>query len=246
MAKLLIVLLAASPALVHPREFFRVPPAPPGVVTLLENAENLVYSERGTTREIEGLLQEARQILQRQPDTPQQKYWKARIQLLLGSHLNVAGESRRAARELQEGFRFLEEALAAGEFSEGLRVEADLHSQMMISRGLIYMMRNGERARDAAFRARELDGENVRALISVAGFYLNAPPFAGGDVAQGIAVLERALALNPDNQNDRFMIYGWLAEAYGNQNRHEDAREALARARAIYPESPWLQRIRES
>ncbi len=220
-----------------------IPAAPAGVRQPLERAEDLVYSETATTSSIRGTLGEAQAALRALPAGPARSYWGARIHLLMGSHLNQQGDSRAAVRELQQGFALLQEARSAGEFSDGLRMEADLHSQMMMARGLIYMMRNGEAARNAAFRARELDPTNVRALISVAGFYLNAPPIAGGDVTAGIAVLEEALSLEPDNRNDRFMILGWLAQAHQSSGELDQAREYIARARQIYPGSPWIAGI---
>jgi tetratricopeptide (TPR) repeat protein len=218
------------------------PPTVPGGDLLLQ-AETLVYSERGSTEDVESLLRDARRAFRSIPDEALRAYWDARAVLLLGSHLNHVGDSRRAAGVLPEGLDLVERALQAGDFSDGLRVLADLHSQMTLARGMFHMLRHGETARDAASRARQMDPENVRALITVAGFYLNAPRIAGGDVATGIERLEQALAMDPPDTNDRFMILGWLAEAHQSEGNLETARRYAREALRIYPRSAWIQGI---
>lgn len=220
-----------------------VPVPPDHLRTPLERAETMLYSETGSPREFSTLLDQMQSTVDRDMRGVEQHYWNARLALLHATHLNQEGNSRTAARVAQAGLGHIAEALAPGDFSDGLRVLTDLHSQMMMARGLIYMVRHGEAARSAAFRARELDPTNVRALISVAGFYLNAPPIAGGDVQEGIRVLRSALALDPADQNDRFIILGWLAEAHARIDAVAEARRYLDEARQIYPASPWIRSI---
>lgn len=218
------------------------PPVVPGADTLLR-AETLVYSETATTGEVERAIREARAAFQTIPDPRLRAYWEARAVLLLGSHLNHVENTRRASQVLPEGLELIETALAGGDFSDGLRVLADLHSQMTLARGMIHMIRHGETARDAAARARELDPDNIRALITVAGFYLNAPRIAGGDTRTGIERLELALQMNPQDRNDRFMIIGWLAEAHLSLGNREAARYYALQAREIYRESRWIRKV---
>lgn len=218
------------------------PPAVPGAEALLR-AETLVYSERGSREEIERTLEHARTAFRAIPEDTLQAYWEARAVLLLGSYLNHVGNTRHAADVLPEGFELIHRALAAGEFSDGLRILADLHSQMTIAHGSFYMIRHGKTTRDAARRARRLAPDNIRALITVAGFYLNAPRMAGGDTERGIERLEHALALEPVDENDRFMIYVWLTQAYNAIGRPERAREYLRSAKRIYPDSGRLREM---
>lgn len=220
-----------------------VPPATVPGSDLLYEAESLIYSESAARGEVTRLLNRARGEFRRINDPALRAYWEARAVLALGIHLNQIGEGRRAATALTEGFELINKALGRGNFSEGLRVRADLYSQMMLSRGMLYMMRNGRAARDAAMEARRLDPKNVRALITVAGFYLNAPGVAGGDIQRGIEVLERALSLDPEDRNNRFLILVWLAEAHRSLDDQEPAREYLTRALQIYPESKTVQKL---
>ncbi|TVR66279.1 MAG: hypothetical protein EA427_16365 [Spirochaetaceae bacterium] len=218
------------------------PPVVPGAETLLQ-AETMVYSETATTRDVEQAIRDARSAFRTIRDPRLRAYWEARAVLLLGSHLNHVGDTRRAAQVLPEGLDLVEEALRGGDFSDGLRVLADLHSQMTLARGMLHMIRHGETAREAAARARELDPENIRALITVAGFYLNAPRIAGGDTKTGIERLELALEMNPPDRNDRFMIIGWLAEAHLTLGDKAKARGYALEAQEIYRESRWIRKI---
>ena len=174
------------------------------------------------------------------------EYALSRVNLLRAQWHNQNERTRDAARAAQAGIAQIRIALEAGEFSDGLRVLADLHAQMATARGFVYMIRNGTEARDAAMRAVALDAANPRALLSVAGFYLNAPPVAGGDVAAGIAALRRALALESLSRNDRFIVVSMLAHAMAQENNDADARRFLAQAEAIYPGTRFTDTIRQA
>jgi tetratricopeptide (TPR) repeat protein len=209
-------------------------------------AESLIFSEAGSTARIEELIRSAREQIRTEGDPGYREYWLARTHLLLATHYNHVDDGRAAEREIRAGFAAIEAAIRRdGEFSEGARVRSDLHSQMMFARGMVYMARNGAEARDLAFRARELDPDNVKAAITVAGYYLNAPRFAGGDPGEGRRILEEALASHPENLNDRFLIFGLLAEVAGDLGDTSRAREFLQGAADIYPDSPWIAQLRE-
>jgi tetratricopeptide (TPR) repeat protein len=239
---LVVSVLAFTPPLFAQR--IAEQPAPIDGSELLSQAEDLVYAERGTPTQIDRLIDRAITAFESERNGALRDYWLSRAHLLRATQLNATGSSRPAERALASGFDRIRASLdAAGEYSEGLRVLSDLHSQMMISRGLFYMIRNGEEARDAALRALERDPTNIRAHVTVAGFYLNAPPMAGGDVAAGRDVLLDALARDPENTNQRFFILGWLALAYGELGESDVARRYYEQARAIYSASSWLTEI---
>lgn len=219
-----------------------VPPSPPGA-DLLEEAITLIFSKTGTDTEISRLLDEAEEAFRRVPNADERAYWVARTYLARATCLNQMGRPRDAELAAERGLDSIERAIEAGVFSEGLRVLADLHSQMMMAKGLVYMIRNGDEARDAALEALERAPRSIKAQITVAGFLLNAPPMAGGDTEQARFVLESALAQQPASQNDRFLILGWLAQASHELDDLDAAEQYFAEAFAIYPESEWLAEI---
>ncbi|MEX2443204.1 MAG: hypothetical protein WD492_06355 [Alkalispirochaeta sp.] len=210
-------------------------------------AETLVYSEHGSTAEIRALLEEVRRKLRSESNLAFRSYWIARTHLLMATHHNQQDDSRSAQQQVESGFAAIEDALSrGGEFSEGLRVQADLHAQMMFARGMIYIARYGNEARRQALRAMELDPGNAGARITVAGFYLNAPGIAGGDTEKGTAILESTLEQHAVNESERFLILGLLAETYTDAGDTARATHYVRRAEEIYPNSPWLTELRSA
>lgn len=209
-------------------------------------ASELVYSESGTTAAIEALVSSATREARSIRDPAHRDYWLARLDLLMGIHYNQVEDDRRAERVLERGLDQIGRALeAAGEFSDGLRVRSDLHSQMMFSRGLFYMVRHGDEARDSALRALELDPQNLAARITVAGFYLNAPRMAGGDPAEGLRVLQAASIDAGLRDYERFLLAGFLADAALRLEDPDGARAYIDQAADIYPRSPWVAELRD-
>jgi tetratricopeptide (TPR) repeat protein len=213
--------------------------APAGEAALTE-ARELVYSQTGSEEEITALLVEARDAFEDITDPVADPYSMGRVYLLKGTYYNSVDNDRRAAQALEKAIAYAREAVERREFSEGYRLLADAYSQMMMARGIFYMARHGETARDAAFRALELGPENAKAYISVAGYYLNAPPIAGGDTEKGIELLREGINLDSAGNCDRFLMYLWLAEAAEELGREERAADYLEEAREIFPDSPQV------
>ncbi|MFW5976170.1 MAG: tetratricopeptide repeat protein [Alkalispirochaetaceae bacterium] len=209
----------------------------------LDRAQELIYSETGSEEEIEQLLKSAESAFEKVEDTARRACGIGRVYLLRGTFLNAREKSRRAASALREAIARAEEAVEREEFSEGYRLLADAHSQMMMARGILYMARHGDTARSAAFKSLELDPENPRAHISVAGYYLNAPSIAGGDPSKGVEILRRGVSLGNAAESERFLMYLWLAEAHQDLGKSGEAREYLEEAREIFPRSPQLSEL---
>ncbi|MFA7566206.1 MAG: hypothetical protein WCY01_04210 [Alkalispirochaeta sp.] len=218
-------------------------PYPPAGYDLLEDATRLMFTREHTQDEIFRLIDEAERRFSEIPDEDIRTYWIARTDLARARRYNQLKDKKSAAKATARGLAQIQGVLEKEQFSEGLRVLADLHAQMMAAKGLFYMIRNGNEARDAAIAALEREPRNIKAQITVAGFLLNAPPMAGGDTEQGILVLERALAQEPASANDRFLILGWLAQASHTLDDMDAAEQYFAEALSIYPDSDWLAEI---
>lgn len=211
----------------------------PGEEALLE-ARELVYSQAGGIQEIDALLEKARAAFEEISDPALRLYSLGRVHLLRGTYYNSVENKRKASEALEEALAYAEEAVERREFSEGYRLLADAYSQMMMARGIFYMARHGESARDAAFRALKLGPENAKAHISVAGYYLNAPPIAGGDTEKGVELLREGVTLESAGRCDRFLMYLWLADAEEELGNGERAEVYFERAREIFPGSPQV------
>jgi len=214
----------------------------PGFVQYQE-AQSLVYRESSDTRRIEALLASALDQFSRAPAGPLPDYWTARTHLLAATWYNWRNESRSAQRELSVVFERIGDALADGDFSDGFRVRADAHSQMAMARGFVYMIRNGEDAKNDTLQALALDPDNIHANITGAGYFLNAPPFAGGNVPRGLSLLEHALTLEPESEWDSFLVFIWLAQGYAKQEQTVQALRYWEQASAIFPGSSILQTV---
>lgn len=206
----------------------------------LREAKELVYSQRATETEFEALLRRAEEEFRGRGTPARRAYNLGRVSLLRGTYYNSVEEKRPAVNALEEAVGYAEEAVELEEFSEGYRLLADAHSQMMFARGLLYMARHGGTARDAAFKSLELDPENPLAHISVAGYYLNAPPVAGGDPERGIELLEAGINLSEVDRSDLFLMYLWLSDAYEERDDLQLARRYRLLAAEIYPDSPLM------
>jgi tetratricopeptide (TPR) repeat protein len=79
--------------------------------------------------------------------------------------------------------------------SERWRMEADLVATMI--RSDFRAKKHEARLRAAIAEARRLDPGNARAIVSEAKPFLFAPPEHGRDLRAGVALLDRALALDP-------------------------------------------------
>jgi len=221
-------------------------PVDPEGDRLLSAAEAAIFTGPVGDNEDEvlDLLERARRHFTTLSDSTAEAYWMARAALLEGMLYNQQERERQAVRILEEGLELSDRALSEGPFSEGLRVRSDLHSQMMFAKGLFYMIRNGDDARDSALTALEREPANVRAHISTAGYFLNAPPVAGGDPDEAERLIRRALTLSP-TRNERFVLEVLLAQTLEALDSPGNARNALDRAEAIFPGSPWLEEVRE-
>ena len=224
-----------------------LPHTPPPIEgsALLAEARNATLAEELSPGEVRTLLDRALTAFSLQQEGQLRSYWIARAHLARAIHFNLH-EDKKTAREAGEaGLEAIRSALQGGEFAEGLRVEADLHSQMMFSRGIIYMVRNGERAREAAIRALELDPTNTTAMINVAGYYIHAPRIAGGDPKEGEALLRDVITLTEPRSDDRFVALGMIAGVYLEEGSYQNAADRLAQARAIHPQSSWIEGLQK-
>jgi len=135
-----------------------------------------------------------------------------------------------------------ERANAVGETSEGHRVLADAHNQLLDIRPPAYRILNAGKARRAAVRAVELDPTNPLAHVSAAGFFVNAPAIAGGSLDRGRYHLTEAATHAEASDYMRFLLAMWAGQLAAAEGRVADASRSLVHASEIYPLNWWLER----
>jgi tetratricopeptide (TPR) repeat protein len=110
--------------------------------------------------------------------------------------------------------------------SERWRIEADLVATMI--RSDFRARKHEARLRAAIAEARRLDPGNARAIVSEAKPFLFAPPEHGRDLRAGIALLDRALALDPKLE-PALLLRAFARDGLGERAAAEaDWRAALA------------------
>ncbi len=145
---------------------------------------------------------------------------------LLGLRIDAAAE---------DGLKALE---GLPETSEVQRMRADLIATMI--RSDFRAKKYEQSFRAAVERALELDQSNARAWVSSAKPYLFAEPEQGGDVAEALRRLDRALELDPRLESAR-LLRAVAHDKAGNQAAAE--RDWQAALRANPQCRPALERV---
>ncbi|MFW5737848.1 MAG: hypothetical protein ACOCYX_02970 [Spirochaetota bacterium] len=216
-----------------------IPPAPPE----LEAFARFVMAESPPSAEIARRVADLDSVISAYADPAAREVFVATRAHLAG--FAERGNGRTAAADVWfvQAVESAERANALEPSSEGFRVLADAHNQLLDIRNTGYKMFNAWQARDNAVRACELDQSNPLAHLSAAAFFVSAPPIAGGDIQRGAEHLEHAKRLGADSEYVRFLIAVWEGRLDAKLGRVRDAELALAQAYAIYPGNWWLMEI---
>jgi tetratricopeptide (TPR) repeat protein len=105
-------------------------------------------------------------------------------------------------------------------------------------------MRYGSKSVSELETAMQLDPQNANAFVSRAIAYLAAPHMFGGDKQKAIAMLKKAIGLDPSpDSSDTAHI--WLALAYDAEREREAAVREITEARRLNPGRHFVQNIYE-
>jgi tetratricopeptide (TPR) repeat protein len=95
----------------------------------------------------------------------------------------------------------------------------------------------GPKVKDENAKAMALDDKNPRVWASLGRQYLMAPKMFGGDISKAIESFQKSLAI--DSAQDETWV--WLCKALQKEGDKGKAREAVQRALALNPESPFAR-----
>jgi tetratricopeptide (TPR) repeat protein len=214
-------------------------PVPPE----LERLADVVMAGR-SPEEVRSAALAALDSIANLPDQASRYVHEAQRLFLLGFDALGRGDTGQGESYLEASIAAARASLQVEETSEGYRVLADGHNQLLKTRGRAYKVLNFRAARSMVDQAVALDGDNPLAHVTAAGYYLSAPRIAGGDVLRGLEHVEAAARLNADNRYVSFMVAVWTAWGEAETGNPESARRALARAEAIYPDNWLLAEVR--
>jgi tetratricopeptide (TPR) repeat protein len=138
-----------------------------------------------------------------------------------------------------KGLELGERAVKAddGDAKAHYAVFCNLGRQLEFARVSPFTIRTLRRAQREVDRALELDPNYPAALMGKGAMLVNTPGFLGGDPAEGLRLLRKAIDLAPDNAN----IHLQFAKALRDQDKADEARvEArkaleLAKQQGLHP-----------
>jgi tetratricopeptide (TPR) repeat protein len=185
-------------------------------------------------------------VIDAQSDPAARELFGAMRLFLLGFAARGNGRIDRADAHFEESVRRAERANELRPSSEGFRVLADAHNQLLDIRGTAYKIFNAWKARENAVRAVELDERNPLAQLAAASYFVSAPPIAGGDLSRGERHIAAARINGTASEYVRFLVAVWEGRLAAQRGDRPGAQASLARAHAIYPNSWWLAEIAAS
>ncbi len=171
------------------------------------------------------------------------RYWQARVEYLYGFVEQGEQEAAEAERRFEHSYELAERALACGGFSDGYRLLADVQAQLLAFNGMLYKMKHGPRVRELAEKAIVLDPGNAKARLTLALYYRNAPPVAGGNPEKALEILHEIEGIPALQPTERFSVNIWLGISYADKKQEALARLYLLQAWEIYPGNSWLQEM---
>jgi tetratricopeptide (TPR) repeat protein len=212
---------------------------------LLTAATDSFFDQSGDSEALRTLLEQSRGAFVGIQEAAERSYWLAEVEYLYGFVEQGDGRMAEAERRFAAGRDLALESLAQAESSRAYRLLADIYAQLLILNGLLYKMSYGPKVRELAEEALRLEEGNAKARLTLALFYKNAPPIAGGSEAKSLRLLHDLERVPNLERVDRFAVNAWLGISYSEKGRRAEARRYLERALAVYPGNSWLRGMLE-
>jgi len=162
-------------------------------------------------------------------------YWKSKIVNLQGIQAYRQNKKQEADVLFTESAKLAESANKIGEFSEGYGMMSEAKTQLMLLRGVLYIIQEGANTEALADKALSLDATNVRALIIKAYGRINAPAIFGGDPKKGIALLNTFISKSDLSKSEAFLLHYGIALGQIKLGESKSARASILKALEIYP-----------
>ncbi len=219
-------------------------PAHPTYLELESLAARIISSSAPLT-ESASEIQRVSEVVGKEPNDAIGSLHRAILAFLKGFAALGEGHRSEADAHFESATNAAKRSLRREDSSEAHRVLADAYNQLLEIRPTSYAVLNAGGARRAAVRAVELNPGNPLAHLSAAAYLSAAPAIAGGDLTQARFHLEQAGSNNNHSEYQEFLILIWWGRYHSRRGSASAAAEAFAAARAIYPESWWLEHVLE-
>jgi tetratricopeptide (TPR) repeat protein len=167
-------------------------------------------------------------------------YDLARVQSYFVDVYEARKDKKGAEAALDKAIDTLQHSLALNDKSaDAHSLLADLYGRKISFGGMFSGAKLGPKITDENKRAMALDDKNARVWASLGRQYLMAPKMFGGDTAKAIESFQKSLRFNPLQDE----TWAWLAKAYLKQSDKAKAREAIAKALQLNPQSGFAMQI---
>jgi tetratricopeptide (TPR) repeat protein len=218
-------------------------------------AAPLPAAERSTERSLEGqvaaaeasydraqvqlVIDQLAALVDRDPENAAYRYLLARALFPQVDLFDWAGQPERAREAGRQGIAHLERSLqlGGGANPDTYRLLGDFYGRLRFLEGVFGRLRYGGRSAKYHELALQRTPEDPRALIGYATDKLHAPPAFGGDPGAAVALLEKALSIDPGAVRGHVC----LAKAYLKRGETDRARAAFEKARALAPKSGFVR-----
>ena len=148
------------------------------------------------------------------------------------------GEINQARILFDAAEQLLKDAATEGESAAIYALWADTKAQILLIRGISYVIRNSGKIRRLAQTALEIDPDNALARLVIARGKINAPRLFGGSVPKGIEMVRSVLDLDGLEPFELFLAHYSLAVASEKEGEFVLAADHLSEALELYPKNP--------
>jgi tetratricopeptide (TPR) repeat protein len=203
-------------------------------LAILERAE-LTY-EPTRLQEVIAVLD---QLAQKEPGNARYHYYLGRAYFPLINIHDYDGDAKTAEELGEKGLEYVRTAVRLDEKGnpDAYRLLGDYYGRLSGYQGVFGRMRYGGRSLKFHKKAREMDPQNVLAVIGDGADKLFAPSAFGGDPNAAVGLFTKAVQMEPASA----LGHVWLGRSYLKLKKPALAREHFEKALALEPRSGFAR-----
>jgi tetratricopeptide (TPR) repeat protein len=243
-ARLLVILTLATPVAAQPAA---------GTQKWADSLRMLidVASTRGDMAGLDGAIALADRVLTIAPTDGVIQHYKG-FALYRKANLFMGQDKKDDAKAaLEEANEILEASSKTLRWAETFALRSSVYGQLIgVDPGPITAMRNGPRSDDMMEEAMKVGPQNPRVvLLRGIGLLYKPRLFGGGadkaerDILKAIELFANDRPPSPQPVWGRLDAWAFLGQAYAEQGKKDQAREAYQKALEIEPESGWVKYV---
>jgi len=190
-------------------------------------------------KQLQTAKEQIEQKIVQNPNDAQLYFLLARVESYFADVHEMRKEKKPAGESVDKAIEAVQHSIQLNDKSaDAHSLLADLYGRKIsLGNGMFAGPKFGPKVKEENAKAVALDDKNPRVWASLGRQYLMTPKMFGGDVAKSIESFQKSLAM--DSTQDETWV--WLAKAFEKQGDKAKARDAIQRALALNPDSPWVK-----